>query len=129
VSTFTLSEELPVLHAKTVLLAEDHEDIRLLLKYRLENIGYKVITAVDGIEAVEMARRFEPSLIFMDINMPRMNGVDAAMEIREIPSLKETRIIAVTALRPSQIENNSEEAPFDRWIDKSDVFDQLAEFA
>ena len=118
-----------MLHAKTVLLAEDHEDIRLLLKYRLENFGYIVITAADGIEAVEMARRFEPSLIFMDINMPRKNGVDAAMEIREIPSLRETRIIAVTAVRPSQMANDSDEAPFDQWIDKSEVFDQLAEFA
>jgi CheY-like chemotaxis protein len=118
-----------VLHTKTVLLAEDHEDIRLLLKYRLENFGYRVITAADGIEAVEMARQFAPSLILMDINMPRKNGIDAAIEIREIPSLKETRIIAVTALRRSRISSESDEAPFDQWIDKSDVFDQLAAIA
>ena len=80
-----------------VLVAEDHADIRLLMRIYLESFGYEVIEAADGLRAVETAVEAKPDLILMDIAMPVLDGVQAASAIREHEELAEVPIVALTA--------------------------------
>jgi two-component system, OmpR family, alkaline phosphatase synthesis response regulator PhoP len=92
-----------------VLVVDDEPDIQELLQYNLEKEGYLVKTAGDGKEAVETARQFLPHLILMDIMMPRMDGIEACRQVRQISKLKDVFIIFLT----SRSEEYSEIAAFD----------------
>jgi len=81
----------------TVLVAEDSEDTRHVLSLELRHRGCRVLTAADGREAVETALVAHPDLILMDLNLPRLDGLAAAEQIRAHGELKEVPIIAVTA--------------------------------
>jgi two-component system, cell cycle response regulator DivK len=80
-----------------VLLVEDNEANRYLATFLLENSGFQVVHAANGIEAVKRAREQMPDIILMDIQMPEMDGYEAARLIREQPELAETPLIAVTS--------------------------------
>ena len=80
-----------------VLVVDDMESNRYLLREILENAGVEVITAENGLKAIEIAKNEIPHLIIMDNRMPVMDGIDATKAIRKIPSLKEIPIIAVSA--------------------------------
>ena len=67
---------------KTVLLTDDNEDIVELVQLVLKNSGYKLITARDGIEAVDICLKQNPDLVLMDLKMPNMNGFDATRTLR-----------------------------------------------
>ena len=90
------SAEAPKRH--TILLVDDTEDVILLFKDYLERAGYRVVAGRNGVEAVALAEQVNPSLILMDVQMPVMDGMEAARNIRRIPALRHTPIIALTAL-------------------------------
>lgn len=81
-----------------VLLAEDHEDSRDALRTLLDAFGYRVVEATNGREAVDRALAETPDLILMDMMMPRVDGLQATREIREVPALRGVPIIALTAM-------------------------------
>ncbi|MCA1639057.1 MAG: response regulator [Acidobacteria bacterium] len=83
--------------SKTILVAEDNKDSRAMLRFFLEDLGYKVIEAENGKEAVEAAIFFLPDLILMDLNMPELNGIDATEQIRQHNKLCDVPIIANSA--------------------------------
>ncbi len=66
-----------------ILVVDDEPKIRMFIRANLEARGYEVYLAQDGVEAVEMAARLLPDVIVLDINMPRMDGVEACKRIRE----------------------------------------------
>ena len=82
---------------KRVLVAEDYEDIRRMMKILLECRGYEVLEASDGYEAVKKAISDNPDLILMDIAMPVMDGLQATQAIRLHDELADVPIVAVTA--------------------------------
>ena len=82
---------------RTILLVEDFDDTRLMMKMWLVKNGYRVVEAETGEEAVNIARRELPDLIIMDVMMPGMNGLDATQRIREYQALRRTPIVAVSA--------------------------------
>ena len=84
-------------HQQTILLVEDFDDTRLMMKLWLQKKGYRVIEAEDGEQAVELAQREHPDLIIMDMMMPGLGGLDATRQIREYQSLRQTPIVAVSA--------------------------------
>ena len=90
-------------HSK-ILVAEDNEDSRLLLRFFLESLGYKVIEAGNGKEAVQLAEQETPDLILMDLNMPEMDGVTATVIIRNSPGLSDIPIIAISAYDEMRID-------------------------
>lgn len=92
-----------------VLVVDDEEPILELLKYNLEKAGYNVETAIDGLKAVEAAKKFRPDLVLLDIMMPVMDGVETCRRIREIPEIQKTFVIFLTA----RSEEYSEVAAFD----------------
>ncbi len=96
-----------------VLVVDDEESILELLKYNLEKQGYDVRTAGEGAEAVEIAKKFHPDLVLLDIMMPKMDGVEACRQIRAMPELVNTFIVFLTA----RAEEYSEIAAFDGGAD------------
>ena len=81
----------------TILLVEDYADTRYILKLLLEQQGYTVVEAEDGQQAVDLALREHPDLILMDLNMPVLNGWDAARKLRYYPEMRELPIIGISA--------------------------------
>ena len=67
----------------TILVCDDHQDILSSLEIYLTGEGYTVVTASDGLEAIEQIRRHDVSLVIMDVMMPRMDGVHATLHIRK----------------------------------------------
>src|SRR5713226_531518 len=83
--------------ARTILLVEDFDDTRLMMKLWLTKEGYHVVEADSGEEAIRLAQEELPDLIIMDMMMPGLNGLDATQRIREHEALRQTPIIAVSA--------------------------------
>jgi DNA-binding response OmpR family regulator len=65
-----------------VLVADDDKDILQLLRLRLELLGYAVVQAVNGVEALELAREQEPALAILDVMMPGLDGLEVARQLR-----------------------------------------------
>ena len=81
----------------TILIVDDFDDTRLLLRTWLEKKGYQVIEAEDGKAAVTMAESQRPDLIIMDVEMPQLDGLSATRQIRALPGFDRVPIIAVSA--------------------------------
>jgi two-component system cell cycle response regulator DivK len=81
----------------TIMVVEDYDDTRLLLKYALEELGYSVLEATNGQEAVDIAGREHPDLILMDLDLPILDGIAATQRIRQQAELETVPIVAVTA--------------------------------
>jgi CheY-like chemotaxis protein len=79
-----------------VLLVEDHEDTRELLRFVAEARGCRVVEAVDGEEAVRMALISNPDVILMDTNLPRVDGLTATQRIRQLDGLTDVPIIFIS---------------------------------
>jgi two-component system, cell cycle response regulator len=88
----------PVTEGATILIAEDHPDSREALAALLEAFGFQVLLAVNGVEAVAVARRDCPDLILMDVMMPGLDGLEATRQIRDFPETRHIPIITLTAL-------------------------------
>lgn len=80
-----------------ILMIEDNEQNRYLATFLLEKNGHKVTSAPDGVSGIEMAQKMHPDLILLDIQLPRMDGYSVARALRDIESLRDVPIIAVTS--------------------------------
>jgi DNA-binding response OmpR family regulator len=80
-----------------VLVADDEEDIRELIVFRLENSGYTVIEAHDGAEALELARSERPDLAVLDVMMPKLDGYELTQRLRDDEATRRMPIILLTA--------------------------------
>jgi CheY-like chemotaxis protein len=109
---------------KKVLIAEDYADIRQMTRIMIELIGFDVIEAANGYEAVEMARSNKPDAVLMDIAMPELNGITAATMIHQIDSCRDIPIIAITAFGRDYL-NEAGAYGFDAVIEKPVDMDEL----
>lgn len=83
---------------RTVLVVDDDPFIRKLIATTLEDVaGFVLRQAADGVEAVEAAGRWPPVLVFLDVNMPRLDGIGACRAIRELPAARGATIVMLTA--------------------------------
>jgi len=103
---------------RKVLIADDEPDILEILKYNLSNEGYEVISAKDGDEALEKARRTQPDLIILDVMMPKKTGVEVCQMLRAQPTFKETLIIFLTAVNDEGTQIKGLETGADDYISK-----------
>lgn len=99
--------------ANTILLVDDEQDILDFLQYNLEREGYKVLTAHNGLEGVEMTRMHTPDLILMDVMMPKMDGIEACHMIRKDLQMDQPLIAFLT----SRSEDYSQVAGFEAGAD------------
>ncbi|MEP6912173.1 MAG: response regulator [bacterium] len=81
----------------TILVVEDFEDTRMMMKVWLQKEGYRVLEAANGEQAIEAALREGPDLIIMDVEMPGMDGLTATRRIRQNESLRDVPIVTVSA--------------------------------
>ena len=103
---------------KRILIIEDQEDNRAILRDLLSSAGFELIEAVDGEEGVKLAQSERPDLILMDIQLPVIDGYEATRQIRAIADLKSTPIIAVTSYALSGDEAKAREAGCDGYVTK-----------
>jgi two-component system, cell cycle response regulator DivK len=104
--------------SKRILVAEDQEDNRQILRDLLGSVDYEMIEAADGEAAVAAAERERPDLILMDIQMPLLDGYEATRRIKADPALKAIPIIVVTSYALSGDEAKARDAGCDAYVTK-----------
>lgn len=104
--------------AKTILVVEDQEDNRRILRDLLSSKGYEIIEVTDGLAGVEAARREKIDLILMDIQLPTIDGYEATRRIRSEPDTAGVTIIAVTSYALSGDKQKALEAGCDDYVAK-----------
>jgi two-component system alkaline phosphatase synthesis response regulator PhoP len=101
-----------------ILIVDDDPDIIEILRYNLSLAGYEVKAASNGKEAIKKAKIFIPEIILLDVMMPEMDGIEACRLIREIPSLKNSRIIFLSARNEDYTQLTAFDAGADDYISK-----------
>src|ERR1044072_5698728 len=99
-----------------IMVVDDDEDIRHMMRVLLEEDGYGVLEAENGQQAVEMAQRVNPSLILMDLSMPVLDGFAATRRLRELAPLSEVPIIAITAYDTPEHRHHASAAGINAYI-------------
>src|SRR5262245_15982629 len=95
---------------KTILYVEDNELNRKMLRHLLRSTSYRLIEAPDGEAGLTMAREQHPDLILMDVQLPKMSGIEATRALRAQPATADTPIIAITSFAPSGDEQRAKAA-------------------
>ena len=103
---------------KKILIVEDNIRNRVLLKDILTFEGYEVIEAATGFDGIRMAEEFNPDLIFMDIQMPVMDGLTAFKNIRSSPKTSLIKVVALTSFAMKGDQEKFLEAGFDDYMSK-----------
>lgn len=101
-----------------ILVVEDNEQNRILMRQILTYHGYDVLEAADGLTGLEMARAHMPALILLDIQMPVMNGFAVIRELRNNPELRKIKVIAVTSFAMKGDREKALQAGFDEYVTK-----------
>ncbi len=109
----------------TVLVVEDFEDNRFMMRRLLEMSGYRVVEAVNGEQAVEVAADERPDLILMDLSLPKLDGLAATRRIRQHDGLKKVPIVAVSAHDTADFHADALAAGCNEYVTKPIDFDQL----
>jgi len=104
--------------SKVILVIEDQEDNRRIMRDLLTSVNYEIIEAVTGEEGVRSAEIHRPDLILMDIQLPDFDGYEATRRIRAIPSLSSIPIIAVTSYALSGDDTKAFEAGCNAYVSK-----------
>ena len=102
----------------TVLVAEDDEDILLLVATRLQRDGFEVVTARNGAEAIDLIRQRRPDVAVLDIGMPPPDGLEVARLVRADESLRGTRLLLLTAKAQESDMRKGLDAGADAYITK-----------
>ena len=111
---------------QTVMIVDDADDIRDLLRVHLQILGYRVMEAANGKEAIELIRNEVPKLILMDLTMPELDGIEATRLIRQTLTASSTVIIAFTSLSEREIRKKALAAGCNDYLQKPFEATQLS---
>ena len=111
----------------TVLVVEDFEDNRFMMRRLLEMSGYHVVEAVNGKQAVEKAASERPDIILMDLSLPMLDGLAATRQIRQQDGLGKVPIVAVSAHDSADFHAEAMAAGCNEYVTKPIDFDQLVQ--
>lgn len=103
---------------KIVLIADDEPDILEIVQYNLSQEGYQVITAKDGDEAIDKAKKYRPDLVILDVMMPKKTGIEVCEYLRTQAEFQETMIIILTALSDENSHVKGLESGADDYVSK-----------
>ena len=105
--------------SKGVLVVDDDPFVRKLIATTLEDVaGFDLYEAADGVEALKVAARERPSLVFLDVDMPRLDGIDACRRLRSDDATVGATIVMLTAAHGDSVERQAEEAGADLFLTK-----------
>jgi CheY-like chemotaxis protein len=105
--------------SRGVLVVDDDPFIRKLIATTLEDVAdFELHEAADGLEAVSVAQREHPTLVFLDVDMPKLDGIGACRRLREQPDTSGTTIVMLTAAHGDSVERQAEEAGADLFLTK-----------
>jgi two-component system cell cycle response regulator DivK len=104
--------------SKRILVVEDQEDNRQIIRDLVTSVGYEMIEAVDGEQGVALAAQHKPDLILMDIQLPVLDGYEATRRIKAQPELKAIPVIAVTSYALSGDDQKAFAAGCDGYVTK-----------
>lgn len=117
-----------------ILCVDDNLEVQRMLSFLLTQAGYEVITADDGIQAIQKAKAWRPALILMDMMMPRMNGVEAIRQLRQLKITKEIPILVLSAYQEPALIDEAMQAGADDFLiktilpeDLTDIIDRYLE--
>lgn len=110
---------------QTVMVVEDFEDNRFMMRRLLEMSGYHVIEATNGEEAIEIALRELPAIILMDLSLPRVDGLAATRRMRQHDQLRQIPIVAVSAHDTMDFHAEALAAGCNDYVTKPIDFDEL----
>src|SRR4026208_1333849 len=100
----------------TILVVDDFDDTRLMLRTWLERRGFRVVEAENGIQAINQAETESPDLIIMDMQMPQLDGLAATRRIRGLKALDSVPIVAVSAYGADQFREQALAAGCDEYV-------------
>ena len=104
---------------RTILIVDDDESIRRLIATTLEDVsGYRMSEAGDGEEAVRRARDVQPSIVFLDIDMPRLNGIETCRRLKSEPVTADATIVMLTGDSEQEAELEARRAGADFFLTK-----------
>jgi CheY-like chemotaxis protein len=110
-----------------VLVVDDVVDNIVVISLTLQQAGYRVVTATNGEEAINVATLSNPNIILMDIGMPVLDGLGAARKMREDPALSRIPIIAITAFNTDGFLRAAYDVGFNGYLTKPINFDRLVD--
>lgn len=110
---------------QTVLVVDDMSDNLILISLSLQDFGYRVVTATNGADALNVAKLARPDLILMDIAMPQQDGLAATRRIREESELQDVPVVALTAFDTDGFRQAAFDAGFNGYLTKPIDFDRL----
>jgi len=110
---------------KRILIADDEEDVVTTLQFTLEKEGYQCLTAYDGKEALDKAKRENPDLIILDIMMPKMNGYEVSRLLKFDERYKHIPIVMLTARTQAKDKEIGRDTGADVYITKPFEMDDL----
>jgi len=113
---------------KLILVADDEPAIVRMVQVRLEKLGYRVITADDGVVALEQIRAHKPDFVVLDIMMPRMDGFEVLQAVKNDPELEGVRVLVLTTKAEKQDYQQGFEAGADGYVVKPFDMEQILEF-
>ena len=101
---------------RTILVVDDFDDTRLLLRTWLERRGFRVVEAENGLQAINQAETQSPDLIIMDMQMPQLDGLAATRRIRNLKAFDSVPIVAVSAYGADQFREQALAAGCDEYV-------------
>ena len=108
-----------------ILVVDDSIDNLTMISLALQQSGYRVATATNGAEALQVASLTNPDLIIMDLAMPEVDGLESTRQIRQDANLKDIPVIALTAFSTDGFRRAAHETGFDGYLTKPVDFDRL----
>ena len=113
------ARSLEAIRGRRVLVVDDDPFIRKLIATTLQDVSrFDLHEAADGVEALSIARRERPALVFLDVDMPKLNGIDACRELRVSPDTGDPTIVMLTAAHGDSVARRAEEAGADLFLTK-----------
>ncbi len=110
---------------KTIMTVDDSASVRLMVKFTLAGLGFDIIEAVDGIDALRKIEKKPVHMLITDINMPELDGINLVRKVREIPACKFIPIIILTTESQEEKKREGKKAGATGWIIKPFKPDQL----
>ena len=103
---------------KKLLIVDDEDGVRALVRMTLDNGLYEIIEACDGLEALDLAREHHPDLVLLDVMLPDLSGMDVCRKIKDDPELASTTVVMLTARAQTADLGDAEEAGADGYFTK-----------